>query len=87
MQHQQQFIVYNKLFQKQFKDKKSGYFKVPELNKMYKFILYLDFLSPFVLSNAAKVSSDELSLDFNVKYYEFLKSTPKRSVILSSALT
>lgn len=45
---------------------------------MYKYILYLDLLAPFVLANSSTISSDELSLDFNVKFYNFLRETPKR---------
>lgn len=77
-QYQRKFQVYRVQFDKQIKDKKSGFVKVPELQKMYKYVIYLDLLAPFVLSNTSKISSEELSLDFNVKYYEFLKNTPKR---------
>ena len=70
--------MYRKVFDKQIRDKNSGFIKVPELQKFYKYVLYIDLMEPFLLSNASIPAAHELSLDFNVRFYEFLKKAPKR---------
>jgi hypothetical protein len=77
-QYQRKFQIFRIQFEKQIKDKNSGFVKVPELQKIYKYVLYLDLLAPFILANTTKISSEEISLDFNIKYLEFLKNTPKK---------
>jgi hypothetical protein len=76
-QYQRKFKIFRKLYEPHFKNKTSGFKKSPELMKSYKYILYMDLLAPYVLTNTSKISED-ITIDFNLQFQKFLHDTPKR---------
>ncbi|KAG5675325.1 hypothetical protein PVAND_005236 [Polypedilum vanderplanki] len=52
---------------------------IAEFQKMHKWILWLDIFAPSVLSRNSKIIG-QIPDDFNLHFYEFLKSTKKRTL-------
>lgn len=46
--------------------------------KTYKYVLYIDMLAPYVLTDTSTIDADSIGIGFNIQFQTFIESTPKR---------
>lgn len=78
LQYQRKFKLFRKIYEPHFKNKTSGFKKSPELVKTYKYVLYIDMLAPYVLTDTSTIDADSIGIGFNIQFQTFIESTPKR---------